>query len=90
MVRKAMLVLIPAALVALIGSQWQDIMRYVKIKRMSLGQGHPEYVPAAGSTVYPQHQGGGVADGTGEFASAARGGPAEVPPADQSEPAGAP
>jgi hypothetical protein len=71
-----MLLLVPAAFAALIGSQWQDIMRYVKIRRMSMGQGHPEYVPAEGSTVYPQYPGGGAPDGTGEFESAARGGPA--------------
>jgi hypothetical protein len=38
-VRKALLVLVPAALAALLGSQWRDIGRYVKIRRMSLGRG---------------------------------------------------
>lgn len=54
--------------------QWRDIARYLKIKRMSLGEGHPELVPAGGATSYaaPGH---GVPDGTGDFDSADRGGP---------------
>ena len=55
MARKAALLLVPALFAALVGSQWQDIMRYVKIRRMSMGQGHPEYVPAEGTKAYPQH-----------------------------------
>jgi hypothetical protein len=47
-VRKALWFLIPAALGALIASQWQDAARYMKIKQMSYGQGHPENVPASG------------------------------------------
>ena len=42
----------------------------------SLGGGHPGNVPAEGSTVYPQDAGHGAADGTGDFDSASRGGPA--------------
>jgi hypothetical protein len=75
-VRKAMLLLIPAMLAALVGSQWPDIMRYLKIRQMSQGQGHPENVPAEGTIFYPQDPAGGAPDGTGEFASASRGGPA--------------
>ncbi len=80
MVGKAMFVLVSGVLAALIGSQWQDIMRFAKIRRMSMGQGHPEYVPAEGSTVYPQRPADGVPDGTGQFESAARGGPAWAAP----------
>jgi hypothetical protein len=71
-----MLVLIPAVLAALVGSQWPDIMRYVKIRQMSQGQGHPENVPAEGTISYPQDPADGVPDGTGQFSSARRGGPA--------------
>jgi hypothetical protein len=53
-----------------------DIVRYVKIKRLSQGEGHPEYVPVQGSKAYPQRPGKGAADGTGDFDSASRGGPA--------------
>jgi hypothetical protein len=53
-----------------------DIVRYIKIKRLSRGQGHPESVPIRGSKAYPQRAGRGVADGTADFDSASRGGPA--------------
>jgi hypothetical protein len=53
-----------------------DILRYIKIKRLSQGHGHPEFVPIRGSTAYPQRSGQGAADGTGDFDSASRGGPA--------------
>lgn len=76
MARKAVLLLIPAMFAALVGSQWPDIMRYVKIRKMSQGQGHPENVPAEGTICYPQDPAKGAPDGTGEFASASRGGPA--------------
>lgn len=77
MIRKAMIWLVPVLLGALIASQWQDIMRYAKIRQMSLGQGHPEVVPAEGSKVYPQNpDASATPDGTGEFDSASRGGPA--------------
>jgi hypothetical protein len=52
MISKALSVLIPSAVVVLIASQWPDIRRYVKIKQMSLGQGHPENVPAHGRAAY--------------------------------------
>jgi hypothetical protein len=48
-------------------------MRYVKIKQMSLGGGHPENVPAGGSHSYP-NPGMGAPDGIGDFDSARRGG----------------
>jgi hypothetical protein len=46
--------LIPAALGLLIASQWLDIRRYLKIKQLSQGQGHPENVPAGGTSAYPR------------------------------------
>lgn len=75
MTRKAVLWLAPVLLGVLIASQWQDIIRYVKIKQMSQGGGHPENVPAGGSTAYPQDSASGAPDGTAEFDSARRGGP---------------
>jgi hypothetical protein len=53
-----------------------DIVRYIRIKRLSQGQGHPELVPIQGSKAYPQRSGKGAAGGTGDFDSASRGGPA--------------
>jgi hypothetical protein len=73
MARKA-LWLLPVSLAAIVASQWRDIARYLKIERMSSGQGHPELVPASGQHAYPSG-GAGVADGTGDFDSARRGGP---------------
>lgn len=46
-IRKAVLSLVPLLLGVLSASQWQDMIRYVKIKQMSLGQGRPQAVPAA-------------------------------------------
>ena len=74
MARKALWVLIPAGVTLLVASQWADIKRYVKIKQLSAG--HPENVPARGRTAYPPTPGSGVTDGTGDFDSASRGGPA--------------
>ena len=48
-------VVIAALAAALIASQRQDLVRYLKIKQMSLGLGHPENVPAEGRKAYPQH-----------------------------------
>ena len=80
MVRKSLLVLIPtAALGLLIASQWQDVKRYLKIKQISRGHGHPENVPVEGRRVYPQRPGGGSPDGAGDFDSASRGGPSRRP-----------
>jgi hypothetical protein len=55
--------------------QRPDIARYLKIRQMSAADGHPEYVPAGGSSAYIR-PGRGQADGTGDFDSASRGGPA--------------
>lgn len=52
-----------------------DIVRYLKIKRISAGRGHPELVPVKGSPAYPRSPGRGAADGTGDFDSASWGGP---------------
>jgi hypothetical protein len=46
----AVLAILAAAAIA----SRQDIMRYVKIRQMSAGRGHPEYVPAQGRKAYPQ------------------------------------
>jgi hypothetical protein len=78
-IRKALLFLIPAALGLLIASQWPDISRYLKIRQLSQGQGNPQNVPVGGTTAYPQHPGYGEQDGTGDFDSASRGGPARRP-----------
>ena len=64
MLRNPLMVLVPA-----------DVRRYMKIKRLSRGRGHPEIVPAVGATSYPR-PGRGAADGTGDFDAARRGGPA--------------
>jgi len=78
MARRVLQVLVPVGVTLLVASQWADIRRYVKIKQMSGQQSHPENVPAQGRTAYPRTAGGGVADGTGDFDSASRGGPARV------------
>lgn len=80
MIRKVMWLSVPAALGALVAFQWQDVLRYAKIKQMSLGQGHPEIVPAGGSIRYAQDSAHGDRDGTGDFDSARRGGPADARP----------
>jgi hypothetical protein len=53
MMRKVLLVSGLAGAGLLVLSQRQDIVRYLRIKQMSLGQGHPENVPAGGSHRYP-------------------------------------
>jgi len=75
MVGKALRFLVVTALGVLVARQWPDIVRYFKIKQLSVGQGHPEYVPARGRASYPQRPGSGDADGHGDFDSASRGGP---------------
>ena len=75
MVRKALLIGGLVGIGLLVASQSQDAARYLKIKQMSFGGGHPKNVPAGGSHSYPGPGQGGP-DGTGEFDSALRGGPA--------------
>jgi hypothetical protein len=72
MARKALRVLLPASVAVLVASQWREIARYLKISQMSRGDGHPQAVPAGGKHAYPN--GGGAADGTGDFDSESRGG----------------
>jgi len=74
MARKALL-LLSASVAVLAASQWREISRYIKISQMSRGDGHPQVVPAAGQHAYPTGP-GGASDGTGDFDSASRGGPA--------------
>ena len=76
--RKALFWLLAGSAVAAVALGWRDIARFLKIGQMSLGAGHPEVVPAAGKHTYPKHPGGGAADGTGDFDSASRGGPASA------------
>jgi hypothetical protein len=78
MVGKALRALVPAGLALLVVSQWSDIKRWLKIKQMDLGHGHPENVPAEGRKAYPQRPDAATPDGTGDFDSAHRGGPARV------------
>jgi hypothetical protein len=78
MIRKALPILVSAGVTLLLVSQWSDIRRYLRIKQLSTGRGHPQNVPAEGRKSYPQGPGDGAADGTGDFDSASRGGPALV------------
>ena len=78
MIRKLLGMLALSGLAALVAVQWRDLQRYVKIKRLSAGGGHPELVPAAGRSTYPQQPGDGTADGEGEFDAPRRGGPARA------------
>jgi len=52
--RKALLLLIPLTAAGIIASQWQDITRYLKIKQMSLGNGHPGERPCQRIPGLPQ------------------------------------
>ena len=54
MIRKALLLLVPAALGLLITSQWPDIRRYLKIRQLSQGNGHPQHIPLKGTKTYPR------------------------------------
>ena len=60
----------------LVASQWKDITRYANIERMSFGDGNPGGVPVTGRHLYPSSSAGSAPDGTGDFDSASRGGPA--------------
>jgi len=61
---------------ALVASQWKDITRYVNIERMSFGDGNPGGVPVTGRHLYPSSSAASAPDGTGDFDSPSRGGPA--------------
>jgi hypothetical protein len=71
---------VPAVLGAVVASNWQDVIRYIRMKEISMGKGHPEVVPAEGRKGYPQGPSDATPDGTGEFDSARRGGPPHAPP----------
>ena len=71
MLRKTLLGLVLGGAALLAAVARTDVIRYWKIRR-----GSPQSVPASGRTVYPQRPGSGAADGTGDFDSARRGGPA--------------
>jgi len=74
--RKALWLVIPVALGAAIAGGWQDIIRFAKIKQISIGSGHPEVVPAEGKHSYGHARPSGEPD----FDSAFRGGPAQLVP----------
>jgi hypothetical protein len=75
MARKALSLLLPVSVAVLAASQWREISRYIKLKQMSSGDGHPENVPVEGHHSYPSDPSKGDLDGTGDFDSASRGGP---------------
>jgi len=75
-IKKAARLAIMIAIGAAIAAGWSDIKRFVKIKQLSAEPAHPEMVPTPGRTVYPQRHDAGAPDGTGDFDSASRGGPA--------------
>jgi hypothetical protein len=70
----------PAVVGALVALSWQDILRYAKMRQISIGGGHPEVVPVEGKTSYPQDAAHATRDGVGEFDSARRGGPLHAEP----------
>jgi hypothetical protein len=50
---RTIMVVAAAALAAAVVASRQDITRYIRIRQMSAGRGHPEYVPAEGHHAYP-------------------------------------
>ena len=76
MIRKVLWLSVPATVAGAIVAGWPDIIRFAKIKQISLGSGHPEAVPAEGRDSYLRSGAHHSADGTGDFDSARRGGPA--------------
>ena len=75
MAGKVFRLLLPVSIAALVAVQWRELVRYVKIEMMSVGDGHPEVVPAEGEHAYPS-PGARASGSTGEFDPATRGGPA--------------
>ncbi len=75
MIRTLLKLLVVAATGTLLAIGWPDIKRYLAIKQASASP-HPEKIPARGRIGYPQSHAGGAVDGTGDFDSARRGGPA--------------
>ena len=78
MPRKTLQLLIPTVLGLAVAMGWSDIRRYLGIRQLSQGLGHPENVPVEGRRAYA-HLGDGAPDGTGDFDSASRGGPSGRP-----------
>jgi hypothetical protein len=76
MIRKTLALAGMAAIGIAVAIGWPDIRRYLKIRQISSQEGHPEMVPAEGRSTYPHRHSGGAPDGTGDFDSAHRGGPA--------------
>jgi len=76
MIKKSLGLVATLGLGLAVAVAWPDLKRYLKIKQMSAATPHPEIVPADGRTVYPQRSAAGAPDGTGDFDSAKRGGPA--------------
>jgi hypothetical protein len=58
-----------------VAANWRDFKRYLAITQISSSP-HPERIPARGRTAYPQDPAQAQPDGTGDFDSALRGGPA--------------
>ena len=67
----------PAAIGVLAALSFPDAKRYVQIRIIS--SGHPDAVPAEGAKSYARDAAHAAPDGTGDFDSASRGGPANVP-----------
>lgn len=59
MVGKGLRFLVLTALAVHVARQWPDVVRYLKIKQLSVGRGHPEDVPVRGRASYPQRPGSG-------------------------------
>jgi hypothetical protein len=66
-IRKARLFLVPTALGLLITSQWPDISRYLKIRQLSQGNGHPRTFPSRGRR--PTHSARAMANKTAQGTS---------------------
>jgi uncharacterized protein DUF6893 len=75
MIRRALGVAAVAGAGALVASQWQDIVRYVKIREMSRS-GDPSLVPVRGRTGYPTDRSQEPAAARDDFDPASRGAPA--------------
>ncbi len=75
MIKTLRRLLVVAATGMLLAISWPDIKRYLAIKQASASP-HPEKIPAHGRISYPQSHAAGAVDGTGDFDSASRGGPA--------------
>ncbi len=76
MIKKSLGLMATLGLGLAVAVAWPDLKRFLKIRQLSTAVPHPEVVPAEGRTVYPQSPGAGAPDGTGDFDSARRGGPA--------------